>query len=186
MLGSASPLTRFGFAALGLAILSGSALPADGKSAAADKGKVAGILIQRDKRTLLVRADGEEEPVKYLLPESPDARTAAALKGLFNVQRVRLTYRTVGDTREVTSLVRMPGKANGVFTGKVIAVHDNFWVEVKPGNGPPEGFASGAPQLSRPITDVLKTLQKGDRVTIRYYTDFERHRILSIRKLDKK
>jgi hypothetical protein len=180
MLRPSSPLARFGLAALGLAILSSSALPAD------DKGKAAGILIQRDKRTLLVRADGDEQPTKYLLPESPDAKMAAALQGLFTVQRVRITYRTVGDTRQVTGLVRLPGKASGAFTGKVVAVHDNFWVEVKPGNGPPEGFAAGAPDKSRQVVEVLKTLQKGDTVTLRYYTDFERHRIVSIRKVEKK
>ncbi|HZY89624.1 MAG TPA: hypothetical protein VFE78_32685 [Gemmataceae bacterium] len=183
---SAFHLWRFGLAALLLAILSSSAVSGDDKRPAADKGKAAGILIQRDKRTLLIRPDGEDQPVKYLLPDSPDAKLAAALKGLFTVQRVRITYQTVGDTRQITGLVRSPGKANGVITGKVIAVHDNFWVEVKPSNGPPEGFAAGAPDRSAPILATLKTLEKGDTVTIRYYTDFERHRIVSIRKAQKK
>ncbi len=180
MLRCATPLARFGFAALGLAALAGVALPAE------DKGKVAGILIQRDKQTLLVRPDGEDEPVKYQLPDSPGPKLKAALQGLFTVQRVQLTYRKVGDAREVTGLVRQPGKAGGTVTGKVIAVHDNFWVEVKPSKGPPEGFAAGAPDQSRPVLEALKTLQTGDTVTIRYYTDFERHRIVSIRKVEKK
>jgi hypothetical protein len=183
---SAPSLWRFGLAALGLAILSNSPLAGADKGPAGDKGKVSGILLQRENRTLVVRADGDDETVKYVLPENPDPRLAAALKGLFTVQRVQITYQTVGDTRQVTGLVRFPGKARGAVTGKVIAVHDNFWVEVKPSNGPPEGFAAGAPDMSRPIIETLKTLQKGDTVAIRYYTDFERHRIISIRKVEKK
>jgi hypothetical protein len=183
---SALPPWRFGLAALGLAVLASGAAWGDDKRPAADKGKAAGILIRSDKQTLLIRPDGEEQPVEYQLPEKPDARMAAALKGLFHVQRVRITYKTVGDTRQITSLVRSPGKANGTVTGKVIAVHDNFWLEVKPSNGPPEGFAAGLPDKSRDVLATLKTLEKGDTVTIRYYTDFERHRIISIRKVQKK
>jgi hypothetical protein len=103
----------------------------------ADKGKAAGILIDRKDRTLTIRADGDDDPGKYVLPANPDAKLAAALKGLFNVQRVQITYKTNGDQREITSLVRQPGKATGTLTGTVIAVHDNFWVEVKPASGPP-------------------------------------------------
>ncbi|HEY7310878.1 MAG TPA: hypothetical protein VH643_16055 [Gemmataceae bacterium] len=186
MLRAAFSLSIIGLAAFGVAMLSNRAVADGKKDSAADKGTIAGILIQREKQTLLVRADGDEEPVKYLLPEKADPKMAAALKGLFTVQRVRITYQTVGDTRQVTGLVRFPGKANGVITGKVIAVHDNFWVEVKPSKGPPEGFAAGLPDKSRPIIETLKTLQKDDKVTIRYYTDFERHRILSIKKGDGK
>ena len=153
---------------------------------AADKGKVAGILIDRKDRTLTIRADGDDDPGKYVLPAAPDAKLAAALKGLFNVQRVQITYKTNGDQREITSLVRQPGKANGTVTGTVIAVHDNFWVEVKPANGPPEGFASGVPDKSKEIVAVLKMLEKGDTVTLRYYSDFERHRIIAIQKTAKK
>jgi hypothetical protein len=186
MLRFAFPPSRFGLAALGLAVLSNSPLSGGDKGPAADKGKIAGILIRRDKRTLVVRADGDDRSVKYLLPENPNAKLAAALKGLFTVQRVQITYQTVGDTRQVTSLVRFPGKASGAVTGRVIAVHDNFWVEVRPSNGPPEGFAAGAPDKSRQVLATLKTLQKGDTVAIRYYTDFERHRIISIRKVERK
>lgn len=185
MLRSAFSLSVIGLATFGLAIPSNGAL-SGGENDSAAKGTIAGILIERDKRSLLVRADGDDQPIKYLLPERSDAKLTAALKGLFTVQRVRITYQTVGDTRQVTSLVRFPGKANGVITGKVIAVHDNFWVEVKPSKGPPEGFAAGLPDKSRPIIETLKTLQKDDKVTIRYYTDFERHRILSIKKGDGK
>jgi hypothetical protein len=186
MLRSTFPLSVIGLAAFGLAMLSNNALSGGENDSAPDKGKIAGILIERDKRSLLVRADGDGQPIKYLLPERSDAKLAAALKGLFTVQRVRITYQTVGDTRQVTSLVRLPGKANGVITGKVIAVHDNFWVEVKPSKGPPEGFAAGLPDKSRQVLATLKTLQKDDTVTIRYYTDFERHRILSIKKVESK
>lgn len=154
MLRFAFLLSVLGFVAFG--IPSNRALAGDEKDTPPEKGKIAGILIQRDKQTLLVRADGDEEPIKYLLPEKPDGRMAATLKGLFTVQRVRITYQKVGDARQIKELARFPGKANGVITGKVIAVHDNFWVEVKPSKGPPEGFASGIPDKSRHIVEASR------------------------------
>jgi hypothetical protein len=184
MLRRAFPLPLCALAALALATVPNRAV-SDGDKGPAT-GKIAGILIQRDKQTLLVRADGDESPVRYRLPEKPDARMAAVLKGLFTVQRVQITWKTVGDTREITSLVRFRGKARGIITGTVIAVHDNFWVEVKPSKGPPEGFAAGLPAKSRDVLATLKVLRQGDTVTISYYTDFERHRIITIRKLEKR
>ena len=44
-------------------------------------------------------------------------------------------------------------------------------------------LASPQDEGARPnVLVTLKTLQKEDAVTIRYYTDFERHRIISIKK----
>ena len=153
---------------------------------AKDKSKVAGILIERDNRNLKIRADGDDEILQYVLPEKPDAKLAATLKGLFNVQRVQITFEMAGETRQIKTLARFPGLAKGTTTGTVIAVHHEFWVEVKPKVGPPEGFASGIPDKSRDIVATLKILKPGDTVTIRYHTDFERHRIETIKKIEPK
>jgi hypothetical protein len=163
-----------------------TALGGGDKDAPADKGKVAGILIDRKDRTLMVRADGSDEISKYVFPANPDAKMAAAVKGLFVPQRVQLAYKTNGETLEITSFVRQPGKANGAVTGTVFEVHNKFWLELRPAAGVPEGFALGAPDKSKEVKALLLTLQKGDTVTLRYYTDFERHRIISMQKVEKK
>jgi hypothetical protein len=171
-------------AGLGSVMPSGGSAGADEK--AADKGKASGILIDRKDRTLMVRVDGSDEISKYVLPAAPDAKMAAALKGLFVPQRVQIAYKTNGDTQDITSFVRQPGKANGTVTGTVFEVHNKFWLELRPASGVPEGFALGAPDKSKDVAALLKTLQKGDTVTLRYYTDFERHRIIVMQKVDKK
>jgi hypothetical protein len=44
-----------------------------------------------------------------------------------------------------------------------------------------EGFAlNGPPEKAKPASDILKSLNPGDMVAIKYATDFERHRILQI------
>jgi hypothetical protein len=173
-------------AGLSTVVFLSEALGYGDKTAPADKGKASGILVDRKDRTLMVRIDGEDEVSKYVLPANPDAKMAAMLKGLFVPQRVQIAYKANGDTRDITSFVRQPGKANGTITGTVFEVHNNFWVEVRPATGVPEGFALGAPDKSKDIAALLKTLQQGDKVAIRYYTDFERHRIVAMQKVEKK
>jgi hypothetical protein len=74
----------------------------------------------------------------------------------------------------------VPGKQSGVVIGTVIKVYDNFWVSVKPTNGDMiEGFALGG-NSAAVSKDVLKSLNPGDVVGIRYITDLERHRIQQI------
>jgi hypothetical protein len=78
---------------------------------AADQGpsktatKVAGILFDYDREAhwMTVKADREDEPVKYLI-DPADKRLAEALKSVFNASRVQLTYRTDGDTRRLVSI----------------------------------------------------------------------------------
>jgi hypothetical protein len=67
-------------------------------------------------------------------------------------------------------------------TGVVVKVYDNFWVEVKPKGVVSDAYAPGANFNNKEFMDMLKGLQKGDVVTITYNTDFERHRILSMKK----
>ena len=53
---------------------SGSVALAEEKKTAKTEGKVAGILMEKKKEWLSVKADGEEEPVKYLIGDPPDKK----------------------------------------------------------------------------------------------------------------
>ena len=83
-------------------------------------GKVAGILIDRKDNWISVKADGEEEPVKYLTGDASDQKLAAALKSIFSVCRVELTYKIDGNSRILVSIKRHVGKDAGTMTGEVV------------------------------------------------------------------
>ena len=148
-----------------------------------DKGKVAGILIDRKDRTLTIRGDGgDDDPARSTfcrqLPTRQVGRDCS--RDCSMSSRVQITYNTNGDQTTRNHLARpraRQGERAPSSRGRSSRCMTIFWVEVKPANGPPEGFASGIPNKSKEIVETLKILQKGDTVTIRYYTDFERHRI---------
>jgi hypothetical protein len=67
-------------------------------------------------------------------------------------------------------------------TGEVVR-NNGWWIEVKPRNGPTEGYAAHFPfEKSVQVMAQLEELKPGDIVTIQFITDFERHRIDAIRK----
>jgi hypothetical protein len=171
------------FCAVMLFTLLGSPLvaPAADKAAAPEKGKVAGILIDKKDTWITVKADGEEEPVKYLVGKDPDKKLVEALKTTFNASRVQLTYKKDGDSRQLVSIKKQIQKPSGTVTGVVVKVYNDFWVEVKPKKGPPDAYAPGANYKDKAFMEKLKGLKAGDSVTIKFYTDFERHRILTLR-----
>jgi hypothetical protein len=144
--------------------------------------KVAGILIDKYPGSLTVKADGEAEPLKYVLGAKPDRKLVEALKHIFNASRVQLTYREDGDNRVLVSIRKQVLRKTGTVTGTVVKVWNNFWVEVKPKTGPPDAYAPGANFKDRAFMEKLRGLKPGDSVTIKFTTDFERHRILSLRK----
>jgi preprotein translocase subunit YajC len=151
---------------------------------AADKDAtkpVAGILIEKKDDTLTVKADGEDEPVKYQIP-SDNKALVKTLKGIFNAARVQLTYKKDGDSWQLLTIKKQVLAATGTVTGTVFKVYDNFWVEVKPKNGVADAYAPGANYKNKEFMDLLKSLKNGDSVTITYTTDFERHRILTLKK----
>jgi hypothetical protein len=123
-----------------------AALAAD-KDATKDGGKVAGILIDKNADSITVKADGEDEPVKYVIDAS-DKSLQAAFKSVFNASRVQLTYKTVGDSRMLVSIKRQVLRASGTVTGEVVKLYNGFWVEVKPKNGLADAYAAGC-QLQR-------------------------------------
>jgi len=152
------------------------------KEAKGDAGKVAGILIDKGPDWLTVKADGEDEPVKYLVNAS-DKRLQEAFKAVFNASRVHLAYKEEGESRQLVSIKRHIPKAAGTMTGEVVKVYNEFWVEVKPKSGLADAFAPGADNYNdKAFMERLKGLKSGDSVTIAFTTDFERHRIKTLRK----
>jgi len=134
-----------------------------------------------------VKADGEEEPVKYLIGDGADKKLLDALKTTFNASRVQLTYKKNGDERQLVSIKRQVHKMSGTVTGVVVKIYNEFWVEVKPKDGPSDAYApNGVNYKDKEFMARLKGLKKGDSVTIRFTTDFERHRILTLRVNDSK
>jgi phage-related tail protein len=157
------------------------------RTLAADKaatGKAAGIVFDYDRKNnfITVKVDGEEELTKFLVGDKPDKALVESLKTVFNAARVQLTYKKDGDDRVLTGIKRHIIKADGTITGEVVKVHNEFWVEVKPKKGLADAFAPGANYNDKVFMDMLKSLQPGDKVTIVYTTDGERHRIKSLKK----
>lgn len=175
-------LTLFCAAMLFTVIVPPPPAPAADKDAGKQGGKVAGILIDKKDDWLTVKADGEDEPVKYLVGDGSNKKLTKALKSIFNASRVQLTYKKDGDSRQLVSIKRQILKASGTVTGVVVKVYNDFWVEVKPKNGLSDAYAPGANYKDKAFMEKLKGLKPGDSVTIKFNTDGERHRILSLRK----
>ena len=151
-----------------------------------------GIIIDKQADSMTVRVDGEAEPVKYALGEKPDTGLLLDWRNVFPVARVRLVSRAETDPRELVAIARPNPRPTGTITGEVLFNH-GWWVELKPKDGPVDGFAvhfSGdktdprARAANDAMLERVKGLQAGDVVTIRYTTDFERHRIETLRKKD--
>jgi hypothetical protein len=153
------------------------------KAASGREVQVAGILFDfdRERNWMTVKADGDDEPVKYLIDPS-NRRLAERLRTIFNASRVRLTYKAEGDSRRLVSIQRQVLQESGTVTGVVVKVHNDFWIELKPRKGVADAFAPGANYNDQVFMAELKALQPGDSVTIQFMTDFERHRILALRK----
>jgi hypothetical protein len=143
---------------------------------------VAGILITKKDDEITVKADGEDEPVKYLINKESGKKLTEALKTVYNASRVQLTYKKDGDDRHLVSIKRQVLKASGTVTGEVIKVYDDFWIEVKPKKESSDAYAPNvANYKDKDFMERLKGLKAGDIVTITFNTDNERHRILTMK-----
>jgi hypothetical protein len=143
---------------------------------------VAGMVIDMQNAWIKVKADGEDEPVKYEV-DRKDKKLVKALKGIFTVCRVQLTYKMNDDARQLVSIQKVASVPGGLIRGVVLENHD-WWIEVKPPNGPVDGYAANFPfNKNKAMMQQLKELQKGDVVIIRYTTDGERHRIQALQKV---
>jgi len=152
---------------------------------AADKdNKVVGIVTDANYKEgwIKVRTDGEDEETKYSYDKSKF--DLPNKMHIFVVGRVEIVYKLNDDARQVVNIKKVMPKASGTVTGVVLYNHE-WWVEVKPKNGPPEGYATHFNQKGKPTKEDVKALEKGDIVTIQYVTDFERHRIESLKKVGK-
>ena len=144
----------------------------------------AGIVtdVQTNAGFVMIWTDGEDAPAKYVFGEGFDKRVFGfppAGKAIFTVGRVQFTYAQRDDTRQVLSMKKEKPRARGTVTGRVMFAN-SFWVAVKPRQGRLEGYAVGG-RSWKEMGQRLKTLQKGDIVTIQFYTDIERHRIVTLR-----
>jgi hypothetical protein len=100
------------------------------------------------------------------------------MQGRLHADRVQFTYTKGEDgTKQLLTMQRDKTPAQGTVTGEVQFSND-FWVAVKPKNGPLDGYAINWPPGD--MVARVKALQKGDWVTVKFHTDVERHRIESL------
>jgi hypothetical protein len=144
-----------------------------------DSGTVFGVLLEVKDAWITLQVDGQEEPVKYVIADGFDRKM---LNGIFHVQRVQVAYKSVGEVRQLVGIRKAVTRATGTVTGVVTHTHvDQWWIEVKPKDGPPDGYCAKTKEMS----ERLKELKPGDVVTIKFTTDFERHRIETLQKMEK-
>jgi hypothetical protein len=158
-------------------VVRGDQKDSDKKGPLKPEGVASGLMTDFKDNYMMVQLDDQEEPIKFIF--GPGLSIPAITKqGIFPCNRINFKYKTEGDDKKVLAAEKLAGRPNGVVIGKAIKVYNNFWVSVKPTNGGMiEGFALGA---SKGPADVLKTVNPGDLVAIKYATDFERHRILQM------
>src|SRR6516162_4661588 len=162
-------LRRQGLVVLFCAVVLTGILRSPAGAAAQEEGKVAGILIDKKDTWITVKADGDKEPVKYVLGGNPSKKLTDTFKTVFNASRVTLTYKTVGDERQLLSIKRQVLKNAGTVTGVFVKMYDNFWIEIKPKDGPANAFAPGFNNFKdKAFMDTLRSLKPGDVVTIAY------------------
>lgn len=144
--------------------------------------KGAGILIEKKPELLTIKIDGDGEATKYEFAMT-DQKVVDELKEVFDACRVQITFKQDGESRKLLGIKRQVTKAAGTFTGDVVKVHNDFWIEVKPKIGLADAFAPSVEFWNdKTFMQRLKELQPGESVTITYTTDFERHRIKAMRK----
>jgi hypothetical protein len=145
--------------------------------------KAAGLVFDRDYKNnehITIKTDGEDAPVKYIIPKDANKKVFDGLKSIFGANRAAFTYKQDGDKRIIVSIQRQVLKAQGTITGKVVGVHGDFWIELKPKDGVPDGFAPGGDTWNDPkFKEWRSSLKPGDSVTLSYTTDGERHRIVN-------
>jgi hypothetical protein len=157
------------------------------KNTPIDIVRINGILADRswgqEKWRFQVLADGELEATDYILGDNPEQKLVDSLKQLFHTGRVQVEYKLEGDKRRLISIKRLPSRGQGSVTGEVLQNY-GWWLVVKPKVGLADGYASQMPpDQHKPMLDKIKTIEKGDIVTITYFSDFERHRMYTLQKV---
>jgi hypothetical protein len=150
------------------------------------EGKVSGLVLEKRDGSMMVKADGEKEAVKYVFGDGTDKKTLETLKTIYVAGREDLMYKLKDDVRQIVSVKKVVLKSKGTVTGEVLANHE-WWIEVKPKDAVPERYAAKFPfDQHKDVTDKIKGLEKGDIVTITFVTDGERHRIETLQQKIKK
>ena len=171
---------------LAAAFLAGHVFAADSPKDAKPAKPITAAGVLTDNKAAMIWVDGEDAPTKFALAEGFDKSTFGFPpkgKAVFVPDRVQFTYIKGDDGNKVLTMRRAKTPLKGTVTGEVQFSND-FWVAVKPKNGPLDGYAISWPPGS--MVAKLKALKKGDRVTIKFYTDVERHRIESLQVLPAK
>ncbi|HWB01306.1 MAG TPA: hypothetical protein VG713_22605 [Pirellulales bacterium] len=143
--------------------------------------KATGIVTDIKPNLLTIKADGEESPFTFKFGEGFDKKVNDAIKGLLIPHRVQYTYKRDGDSMRLVSMKRQATKPAGTVTGVVVQNY-GWWIAVKPTTGAPEGYALNYGEKNKNILAQFKELRAGDSVTLTFASDFERHRIKTLRK----
>ena len=162
---------------LAAALLAGGVAAADGPKDAKPGKPITAVGVLTDNKVAMIWVDGDDAPTKFTLAEGFDKNTfnfPPRGKGVFVPDRVQFTYMKGADGNKVLTMQRAKTPLKGTVTGEVQFSND-FWVAVKPKYGPLDGYAINWPPGN--MVARLKALKKGDRVSIRFHTDVERHRI---------
>jgi len=172
---------------LAAAWLAGGAIAADNpKDAKPGKPITAsGVLTDNKANVASIWVDGDDAPTKFTLADTFDKNTFGfppKCKGVFVPDRVQFTYIKGDEGNKVLVMDRARTPMKGTVTGEVEFSND-FWVAVKPKTGPLDGYAINWPPGD--MVARIKALKKGDRVTIAFRTDVERHRIETMKVLPK-
>ena len=168
---------------LAAALVAGSVTAADTPKDARPGRPLTGVGVLTDNKAAMIWVDGEDAPSKFVLAEGFDKNTFGFPpkgKGVFVPDRVQFTYIKGDDGNKLLAMQRAKTPLKGTVTGEVQFSND-FWVAVKPKNGPLDGYAISWPPGN--MVAKLKALKKGDRVVIRFHTDVERHRIETLQVL---
>ena len=170
---------------LAAAWLAGGAIAADNPRDA-KPGKpitASGVLTDNKANVASIWVDGDDAPSKFALADTFDKNTFGfppKCKGVFVPDRVQFTYVKGDDGNKVLVMDRARTPMRGTVSGEVEFSND-FWVAVKPKNGPLDGYAINWPPGD--MVARIKALKKGDRVTLAFHTDVERHRIETMKVL---
>ena len=123
-----------------------------------------GVLTDNKANDTMIWVDGADTPTKFALAEGFDKNTFGfppKCKGVFVSDRVQFTYTKGDGGNKVLAMHRARTPLKGTVTGEVQFSND-FWVAVKPKNGPLDGYAITWPPGN--MVAKLKALKKGDRV----------------------
>ena len=151
---------------LATSLLAASVIAADRpKHAKPGKPIIAmGVLTDNKADFAMIWVDGDDAPTKFAFAEGFDKNTFGfppKCKGVFVPDRVQFTYIKGDDGNKVLTMRRAKTPLKGTVTGEVQFSND-FWVAVKPKNGPLDGYAITWPPGN--MVAKLKALKKGDRV----------------------